>query len=46
MLTKILTALVATTMLMTALATPSFARGHDADCVGQFSHQAQPYCAN
>ena len=44
MLTKIVTALVATTMLMTALGTPSFARGHD--CVGQYSNQAQPYCAN
>ena len=42
MLTKILTALVATTMLMTALGTsPSFAGGRD--CVGQFSHQAQAY---
>ena len=45
MLTKILTALVATTMLISALGTsPSFAGGRGR--VGQFGHQAQAYCAN
>jgi hypothetical protein len=46
MLIKIATALVATTMLVTALGTPSFAQSRQKDCVGQFSHQTQPYCAN
>ena len=44
MLIKIATALVAATMLMTAIGTsPSFAQDHPRDLVGQYSNQAQPY---
>ena len=46
MLIKIATALVATTMLVTALGTPSFAQSRQNDCIGQYSTQTQPYCGN
>jgi hypothetical protein len=45
MMIKIATALVATTMLVSALGmSPSFAQSQQNDCVGQYTTATQAYC--